>query len=364
MPLMELVGHQDSRRKLAEAIRTDRLPQVIVLSGPAGIGKQRFALWVAQRLMCSEPGNSIEPCGRCRPCQNVLRLAHPDVHWLVPIPRPKAAEPDKQADEAAEAIAQVLEERREAPLWTAPDGMAGHGMATVRLLQRRAAMKPVEGGWRVFLIGDADRLSVQEGAETSANALLKLLEEPPARTLIVLTATDSRQLLPTIVSRAVLLRLTPLDDATVAAFLAGALPELGAQERRTRVARAHGSIGRALAGGEDAPAAQAAERLLAAVTGGPAARSERALAQGWSQARGEFAAMLDALAVMLGDAARQASGAAPGDAVPQALEGHEPGTLLRALDRVLEARTAAQGNVNPQLLVGVLQNDLAEALCR
>ena len=108
----------------------------------------------------------------------------------MPIPRPKAGDPDKQVDEAAESLAGIMEERRQQPLYTAPDGMASHPMASVRLLQRRASLTAVEGGPRVFIVGEADRLVPQESSPEAANALLKLLEEPPAGSLFVLTATE------------------------------------------------------------------------------------------------------------------------------------------------------------------------------
>src|SRR5512134_3166998 len=109
MTLKPLVGHADSRSRVSRAVREGRLPQVLLLTGPTGVGKQRLALWIAQLLYCERP--APEPCGDCRGCRLVLGLGHPDLHWIVPIPRPKAAEPDKQVEEAAEAIAEVLAER-------------------------------------------------------------------------------------------------------------------------------------------------------------------------------------------------------------------------------------------------------------
>src|SRR5688572_2019155 len=109
MALPPLIGHQALRERLAQAVQNGRLPQVLLLTGAAGIGKQRLALWLAQLVLCEQRSN--EPCGTCRTCRLVTGLIHPDVHWLVPIPRPKAPDPDKQVEEAAQSIAQVMEER-------------------------------------------------------------------------------------------------------------------------------------------------------------------------------------------------------------------------------------------------------------
>jgi DNA polymerase-3 subunit delta' len=389
MPLHALTGHQAARRRLSRAVAAGKLPQVLVLTGPAGVGKQRLALWLAQLVLCQRPtpGGELastagreagskagtefgrapggEPCGACRACHLVEGLSHPDLHWFVPITRPKASEPDKQVEEAAETLAQVMEERRAKPLYGPVDGMASHGVASVRLLQRQAALTSVEGGRRVFIIGEADRLVAQEGTEVAANALLKLLEEPPPGSLFVLTTVDVRRLLPTIRSRSVPVRLSRLTDAEVREFLtAHARPPLSREALEERVTLAAGSIGAALGDGEEAGKAyQAAGQLLEAVLAGPAPRLERALRQTPWSARGDFTAMLDALAETLNEAARGTLGQRTRRPVPPALLRHRtPDPFLQAMDHVVQAREAAQGNVNPQLLLATLSEDLAAVL--
>ncbi|HEY6947189.1 MAG TPA: hypothetical protein VI297_00095 [Gemmatimonadales bacterium] len=357
-----LVGHQEARQRLARSVRSDRLPQVLVVVGPAGVGKQRLALWLAQVLLCEQPG--AEPCGRCQSCRQVEGLVHPDVHWFVPIARPKTTDADKQVEEAAEALAQAMEDRRARSLYVAPDGMASHGMASVRLLRRRAALTPVSGRRKVFILGDADRLVPQESSPDAANALLKLLEEPPADSVFVLTTVDARRLLPTIRSRAVPLRIGRLSDEEVAEVLRSG----GAAAEALPVpAAAGGSVGAALATVEAGGAAyDAAREMLEAILAGRAgvpARMERALRQTPWAARGEFTAMLDALADTLGDAARAALGEQPRRTLPASLQSRrDPAALIRAIDRVADAREAAAGNVNPQLLLATLGEELAEVL--
>jgi len=363
MPLAPLIGHGDARRRLARAHRGDRLPQVLLVTGPSGVGKQRLALWLAQLLVCEQAG--LDPCGECRRCRLVMGLSYADLHWFVPIPRPKAGDPDKQVEEAAELIADVMEERRGSGLWAPPDGMASHSMASVRLLQRRASLTSVEGGARIFIIGDADRLVPQESSPEAANALLKLLEEPPPGSMFVLTTVDPRRVLPTIRSRAVPLRLARLADQEVREFLAAHLqPPLAGTALEERAALAAGAIGQAVAADETAGQAYiAAHELLAAVLSGPGPALERALRQPPYQARGEFAAMLDALADTLGEAARGTLGQPVRRPVPDALLRHRsPAPLLRAIERVGQAREAAWGNVNPQILLAVLGEELAEVL--
>ena len=363
MPLPPLIGHLAARKRLSQAIRRGKLPQVLLLTGPAGVGKQRLALWLAQLAMCEEP--SDEPCGGCRACRLVAGLGHPDVHWYVPIPRPKAGDPDKQVDEAGQCIAQVMNERRDQPLYPAVDGMSTHSLASVRLLQREAALTAVEGGRRVFILGEADRLIAQEASQEAANALLKLLEEPPAGSLFVLTTVEPRRLLATMRSRAVPVRLSRLSDAEVSGFLkAQVKPTLSSRDLEQRVARAEGSIGMALWNGDDAgKAQQAAEQWLDAVLAGHGPAFERALKQPAWGARGEFTAMLDAVAETLAEAARGSVGQPVRRSVPRSLLRQDrTGSLMKALDHVADAREAAWGNVNPQILLAVLGEELAGVL--
>jgi len=362
MDLKPLAGHSVARRRLVRAVANGQLPQVILVAGPEGVGKQRLGLWIGQLLLCEAPGG--EPCGQCRTCHLVLNLSHADLHWIVPIPRPKAGEPDKQVEEAAESIAETLEERRKSPLYAPADGMSAHGMATARLIARRAGLTPVEGKKKVFVIGEADRLVAQESSPEAANALLKLLEEPPADTYFVLTTADPGKLLPTIRSRAVPLRLGRLSDAEVREFLGTHLEPAPKGPELTRLVQlANGAIGAALTEtGQGAKSRKAAATWLEAVLAGAGPTAERALGQTPWSARGEFTELLDAVAETLGDAARHAAGVDTVDPIPGALAGRDPAGLLEAQALVSEARLAAQGNVNPQLLLAVLGGDLAEVL--
>ena len=363
MPPNPLIGHLAARNRLSVATRRGRLPQVLLVTGPAGVGKQSLALWLAQLNLCEQ--GSDEPCGACRACRLVAGLTHPDVHWFVPIPRPKASDTDKQVEEAAQSIAQVLAERRAEPLYSPTDGMATHSLASVRLLQRQAALTAVEGGRRIFILAEADRLIAQEASQEAANALLKLLEEPPPGSLFMLTTVEPRRLLPTMRSRAVPVRLGRLSDGEVGAFLkAQVRPALSTRELEQRVALADGSIGVALQSGDEAGKAhQMAQQWLEAVLSGPGLSFERALKQAPWSARGEFTAMLDAVAETLGEAARGTLGQPTRRPVPQALlRLRQPDSLLKAMEHVADAREAAWGNVNPQILLAVLGDELAQVL--
>lgn len=344
-----MAGHRLARARISSAIRSGTLPQVLLISGAPGIGKERFGLWLGQLLLCTNPEGG-EPCGKCGACLRVLNLAHPDLHWIVPIPRPKATEAEKQVVEAGESIENILAERRKEPFWLSPDGMSSHGIASARLIQRRASISSAEGGARVFLIGHAERLVPQEASQEAANAILKLLEEPPVKSWFILTTTTPGQVLSTIRSRSAPLRLGRLTDGEVAEFLRAERPEFATDEL---IAAAHGAIGSIIHPDTEAGRAHsAAQEWLTAVSGGSETATESALKQGPWQARGDFTLLLDALIEQLSEQARIA------------LTNNQPalaGRVMAGINLVHEARERAQGNINPQLLLAVLADGFTAA---
>lgn len=377
--LRPLEGHTEERAALAAAVRAGRLPSSLLLHGPPGVGKQRLALWLGQLLLCARRGGD-DPCGECQPCRFARRLEHPDLHWFFPLPRPKAAAgADRLLEALEEARAAELDARRRQPLQpTAPDGMSGIYLAHVQLLLRFAYARPAMGDHKVFVIGDAEALVSQEASPEAANALLKLLEEPPPNTTVVLTAADPDVLLPTIRSRLLPLRLRPLPHEQATRFLieqAGA-PPTGAQ-RAGRLAQ--GSIGRALGflnqngepGALDRLREAARAWFEAALQPGATARLTAALASSPAGARGAFADTLEFLTVWLRDLAAAATGADETlinvDAADwlRSLAGRYPaavGGVPAAIREVDATIRLTQFNINPQLalagLLGRLQRHL------
>ncbi len=355
MPIVDLYGHEQLRERLAESIRAGTLPASLLLQGPRGVGKQRLALWLAQRLLCV---GSSPPCRSCTSCRYVAELTHPDLHWVFPRPRLKDSDPDLEQvrDDYAEAIA---ERSAESGLYAPPSGSEGIYVATVRSLVQRAAFAPAIGKRKVFIIGAAERMVPQEGADMAANAFLKLLEEPPADTTIILTSSEPGALLPTIRSRVAVVRVPLVQDKAVREFVENpvvkkALDRNARTSAAERVRVAAGAPGRLLSGETDAKATINARRIVDAATGMRQSQLHAAaLAQGSMGARGLFADTLDALVELLGERARDALHKKDFGAAASA---------ARAVDSVLNAQTYASGNVNPQLIASKLIRDLSVTL--
>jgi DNA polymerase III subunit delta' len=355
VPIIDLYGHELLRARLSESVRAGTLPSSLLFQGARGVGKQRLALWLAELLLCTEQD---APCGTCKACRYVRAITHPDLHWVFPRPRLKDADPDQEQvrDDYAEAIAERVENLG---LYSAPSGSEGIYVATVRSLVHRAAMAPAMGRRKIFIVGDAERMVPQEGADMAANAFLKLLEEPPADTTIILTSSEPGALLPTIRSRVVVVRVPLVPDAAVRAFVENPLvKEILEKKSKSgtaeRIRMAAGAPGRLLTGEDDAKATMSARKIIDAATSARRAlHYSAALAQGASGARGAFTDTLDALVDLLGERVRDALHRKDDVAAASA---------SKAVDAVLRAQTYANGNVSPQILTAKLIRDLSTTL--
>jgi DNA polymerase-3 subunit delta' len=352
VPLLPLHGHVPLRARLDDAIRRDALPGSLLLHGPAGIGKQRLALWLGQRLVCT--GAEPRPCGTCQHCRYALAGAHPDIHWY--FPRPRLKDNDPSLSKVEEDFREAIGERLKTGAYAPPAPEEGILVSTIRALVQSAAMAPALAARKIYIIGEAERMVLRDGAEESAGAFLKLLEEPPARATIILTSSEPGALIPTIRSRLVAVRVPPLGAADVDAVLAEPAmreaiaaaggPKQPAEQRRL----AGGAPGVLLAGGQWADALARARRMLdAASNRDRKEQMKTALMQGSAKARGAFTTALDALSTLLHERVRAS-----------AERGNEHGatSAARALDAVERAKERATGNVNPQLITGELLRKL------
>jgi DNA polymerase-3 subunit delta' len=347
MPITPLYGHENIRRRLRRMIDAGSLPGSLLFEGARGIGKQRLALWLAQVLVCERED---KPCGSCLACRTVLDLRHPDVFWVYP--RPRLGDSSATSDDVIEDLYEANEERlAKNGLYARPSGSEAIFLITTLTIVAKAAMSPSMGRRKIFIVGDAERMVAQEGSDQAANAFLKLLEEPPQDSTILLTSSEPGALLPTIRSRVVSIRCAPLSESDVLAFVRDpnakamldslSLPRSDAD----RVAMARGAPGDLLSVEAISSARAAALKLLEASSSRGAERYAAALAQGTAGARGAFSDMLAELNVVLRQ--RAESSLAAGDA-----EGAY--AAAKATIAVTEAQTRADGNVSPQLTAAAL----------
>lgn len=192
----------------------------MLFAGEDGIGKKLFALEFARALNCRSP-RGTEGCGQCPSCLRTGKFNYP-----------QSSEPD-------EWKGIIWTDHADVGMVVAPKRVLL--VEQMRLIEREANFRPYEGNARVFLIEDADKLN-----DSSANALLKVLEEPPHTSHIVLLTSRPAMLLPTIRSRCQMIRFSPLSPEEIESHLVKNKIASGSEARiRARVAR--GSLGRAVA---------------------------------------------------------------------------------------------------------------------
>ncbi len=329
------------------------LPASILFSGARGIGKQRLALWLAQFLICE---HDDRPCGICKSCRYVSELRHPDVYWFYP--RPSLRDTTATSDDVMEDFEESHAERRASHgLYARPSGSEAIFLTTIRTLVQKAAISPAMGRRKIFIVGDAERMVAQEGSDQAANAFLKLLEEPPPDTTIILTSSEPGALLPTIQSRVVAFRCAPLSDDEVLAFVRDPLAKAALDALdlprgdAERVSIARGAPGDLLSAQGRGVARAAARRMLTGSRSRGADRYAMALAQGAASARGSFSDALDELGVMLRDVAQHALARDDSRGAYAA---------SKAITAVCEAQTRADGNVSPQLITAALARALED----
>jgi DNA polymerase-3 subunit delta' len=241
MTFREILGQERVISHLRTAAQKGRLSHAYLFLGPEGVGKASTARALAAALNCQEPLKDGDACGACASCRRLAAGVHPDFLVIGPI---------TESHQPQIKIGQIREFRR------------------------LTAYPPFGGGWRVALIKPAETLN-----DEAANALLKTLEEPPERHLLVLTAQVEADLLPTVVSRCHKLAFVPLPAALVARELRERRG-LAPPQARLLAALSGGSLGRALILDPEAILAQRRQVLadLEALSGGSAS-----LAVDWAQ---------------------------------------------------------------------------------
>ena len=171
-----ILGHEWAVELLQGHLTNQRTRHAYLIIGPQGVGRRTLALRLAQALNCTQLVEPAIPCGECRACRLIEKMQHPDFSVI-------------QADEAGRALK----------------------VDQIRDLQHTLSLAPYETNYKIALI-----LRFEEANPNAANALLKTLEEPPPHVIMLLTASDSEALLPTIISRCELIRLRPVSIDQVA----------------------------------------------------------------------------------------------------------------------------------------------------
>ncbi len=233
-----LLGHAEAERHFLDAWASGKLAHGWLITGPEGVGKMTLACRFARFLFANpDPPSSgeenalfdMEPPPRPGTLEipedhpvfaRVASRAHPDFHVV----ERRFLDRDGDRNDAARRRQSVI------------------AVDDIRAAGRSMSLTAAEGGWRIVIVDGADRMNLN-----AANALLKLLEEPPARSVLLLVAHARGRLPPTIASRCCQVRLSPLPPEALAELMRTYRPEVSDDARERLTGLADGSIGRALA---------------------------------------------------------------------------------------------------------------------
>ena len=324
IPVM-LPWHEGGRQRIATALHGGRLPHAILLHGPRGVGKEVFAGALAAALFCRERGDALEACGRCTECALSRAGSHPDLYWLRPLEDKRTISVDQ-----------------------------------VREVSDQLGLTSMRRGYRVSIVAPANTMTV-----SAQNALLKTLEEPAPRTLIVLVTARPSSLLPTLRSRCQRVEIARPPEQQSLEWLAG---ELGHPAPGGLLEISGGAPLRAL---EIAPHFEALEgqmtHLLEDLLAGRIEATRCA-----EQMMGEgLPVRLDWLESWLrGALARRTLGAAtrltvPGGPLLQRLASEvNISVAFRLVDRLREARRLLEGSAAAQLVMEAFLVDFTAARWR
>jgi len=206
----DIIGQEQIKEHLINAVNTRKVSHAYIINGEKSSGKEFIARVFAQALQCENDG--AEPCGECHSCKQALSENHPDIIRLT----------------------------HEKPNTIGVDDIRGQ-------INNDVGIKPYSSPYKVYIVNEAEKMTVQ-----AQNAILKTLEEPPEYAVIMLLTTNVNSLLPTVLSRCVVLNMKPVSDELVKKYL---MEEMRIPDYKAEVcvAFARGNIGkaRALASSEE-----------------------------------------------------------------------------------------------------------------
>ena len=293
-----IAGHDAAVEQFRRAWDSRSIHHAWLLAGPRGVGKAHFARLAAVRLLSEAAGPAVDADALETPSDHptaklIAAGSHPDMRWL-----------QRLESEKTGSLARNI------------------SVEQIRTLGEFMGLTPALSDWRVVVIDSVDNLE-----PSAANALLKMLEEPPPNTIFLLVSHSPGRLLPTIRSRCRRLEFHPLTDDAMASVLEQQLPSLGDAERKRLISLAKGSVGRALAFASLDLGDLQAGALAILSEGDPDNSKRSALASELARkaAADRYAAFLELVPAMIAREARDASG----------------GRRARALDAYGKARELA-----------------------
>jgi len=225
MSFKSVIGQEALRDQLIHSTRENRVSHALLFHGPPGSGKFPLAVAFAQYLNCSDPGPE-DACGVCPACQKAEKFIHPDIHFVFPVITGTKAGSEPVSDNF---IADWREYLAESPYPSLPGWLKFMKVENkqAKIFKKEAAsivsklqLKAFESDYKILIIWMPEKMNA-----TAANKLLKIIEEPPEKTIFLLVAQSTGDILPTILSRTQLIRVKKIPDEVLSQHLIKKYPD-------------------------------------------------------------------------------------------------------------------------------------------
>ena len=223
MRFAEIIGQEEIKQQLRRSVADNRIPHARLFYGPQGVGKLQLALAYAQYLACTNKTDG-DSCGKCPACLQYQKLQHPDLHLIFPIVK------SDKSDICDTYINQFRELCMNKTYFRLDDWYAALGSENKQGLiyenesaeiLRKLSLRSFGDGYRVVIIWLPEKMN-----DVSANKMLKILEEPPEKTLFILVSEQPERLLPTILSRVQQIRVPRLTDEEITDAIFSLRPDI------------------------------------------------------------------------------------------------------------------------------------------
>ena len=219
MQFKDVIGQESTKQKLIQAVAEDRIPHAQLLVGPPGNGKLALAVAFAQYINCTAK-ISNDSCGECSSCRKYSRLIHPDLHFTIPVIKNAAIDKPTSSDYMAKWRSYFLENpypqyEKWMQLIADENKQGAIYVDEARDLIRKLNQKSYEAEYKVSIIWLPETMNI-----TCSNKILKILEEPPEKTMFILISEAEEKLLSTIRSRCQFIRVPKISDNDLQGALA------------------------------------------------------------------------------------------------------------------------------------------------
>ncbi|MDD2279065.1 MAG: DNA polymerase III subunit delta [Bacteroidales bacterium] len=223
MQFKDIVGQKEVKQKLIKSVKESRIAHAQLLAGKEGTGKLALAIAYAQYISCQNRSED-DSCGECPSCHKFQKLIHPDLHFVFPVNETKKEGDDETSRRGSDAHMQQWRETiLENPYVTESQWYAAIGIENKQGIIntgesseviKKISLKSFESEYKTMIIWLPERLNI-----SAANRLLKLIEEPPGKTVFIMVSEQPNRIISTILSRTQIIKVPPISREEIAVAL-------------------------------------------------------------------------------------------------------------------------------------------------